>query len=166
MNSQLIGAAGVFYVASELSMRGLVALPSIRNVKGADILVADPEGRCFAFIQVKTSKSKVAFWPLGKSAREWRGRDCYYVFVRRVRGHFEAFLEKAATVEKEAKSASRLALKRRCKKWGLSWTMTGIYAAPGAEKRARRHWEEFGPKTIRSGEQGRQGPAGSRDVLI
>lgn len=39
MNAQLTGAAGVFYVASELSMRGMVALPSIRNVKGADIVI-------------------------------------------------------------------------------------------------------------------------------
>jgi len=119
-NSQVIGAAGVFYVASELSMRGMVALPSIRNVKGADILVADHEGRYFAFIQVKTSKSKVTFWPLGEGAREWKGRDCYYVFVRRVHNSFEAYLEKAAIVATEAEAAERLALERGCKKWGLA----------------------------------------------
>jgi len=97
INLQLTGAAGVFYVAAELSMRGLVALPSIRNVKGADILIADPEGKGFAFIQVKTSKSGVIFWPLGEGARSWTGPDCYYVFVRRIRDHFEAYLKRAAT---------------------------------------------------------------------
>jgi len=142
-NSQLTGAAGVFYVASELSMRGMVALPSIRNVKGADILVADPEGKHFAFIQVKTSKSKVTFWPIGEGARQWRGRDCYYAFVRRVHGSFEVFLEKAAIVADEAETAERLTSERGCKNWGLAWPMTGMYASKGAEARARRQWQEF-----------------------
>jgi len=150
MNPQLTGAAGVFFVASELSMRGLVALPSIRNVKGADILVADPDGKAFAFIQVKTSKSGVIFWPLGEGARIWKGPDCYYVFVRRVQGHFEAYLERAAIVAKEAEAAARLALRRGCKKWGLAWTMTGIYATPGAKERARRQWEQFGLNSVGS----------------
>ena len=143
MNAQLTGAAGVFYVASELSMRGLVALPSIRNVQGADILVADPEGKHFALFQVKTSKSKVTFWPIGESARKWKGRDCYYVFVRRVHGRFEAFLEKAAVVAREVTIADRLANKHGNKKWTLCWPMTGMYATKGAEERTRRQWERF-----------------------
>ena len=83
MNAQLTGAAGVFHVAAELSMAGWVALPSIRNVQGADILVADPDGKRFVLIQVKTSKSKVTFWPVGKGALDWTGPNCYYAFVRR-----------------------------------------------------------------------------------
>lgn len=143
MNAQLVGVAGVFYMASELSMRGLVALPSIRNVKGADILVADPDGKRFAFLQVKTSQHKVTFWPIGEGAREWQGRDCYYVFVRRVHGRFEVFLEKAAIVAREATAAERLTNERECKKWALAWPMTGIYATKGAEERTRRQWETF-----------------------
>jgi hypothetical protein len=155
MNPQLTGAAGVFYVASELSMRGLVALPSIRNVKGADILVADPEGKQFALLQVKTSKSKVTFWPIGESARQWTGNDCFYVFVRRAHGGFEAFLERASVVAYEAVAANTLALSRGCKKWALAWAMTGIYASKGAEDRTRHQWETFalGPKD----EKGRAG---------
>ncbi|MGA2362986.1 MAG: hypothetical protein ABSG73_11070 [Candidatus Aminicenantales bacterium] len=143
MNSQLTGAAGVFYVASELSMRGLVVLPSIRNVKGADILVADPDGKCFAFLQVKTSQYKVTFWPIGESALKWKGRDCYYVFVRRVHGRFEAFLEKASVVAKEVAAADRMATERGNKKWALAWPISGRDATPGSEERTRRQWEEF-----------------------
>jgi hypothetical protein len=143
MNPQLVGAAGVFYVASELSMRGLVALPSIRNVKGADILVADPDGRRFAFLQVKTSKSKVIFWPIGDSALKWTGRNCYYVFVRRVHDHFEAFLEKASVVAGEVQAADRSASKRGNKKWALAWLISGRDAAKGAQERTRRQWETF-----------------------
>jgi hypothetical protein len=85
-------------------MRGLVALPSIRNVKCVDILIFNQAGTKFAFIQVKTSKSKVNFWPIGEGARRWIGRDFYYVFVRRLRGRFEAFMEKSDVVLKEAEA--------------------------------------------------------------
>ena len=40
----LVGAAGVHFVVSELSLRGLVALPTIRNTAGIDILVSEPDG--------------------------------------------------------------------------------------------------------------------------
>jgi hypothetical protein len=143
MNSQLVGIAGVFHVAAELSMRGLVALPSIRNVKGADILVADPDGKRFAFLQVKTSQYKVTFWPVGEGAREWTGDNCFYAFVRRVHGGFEVFLERASVVAREAVDAENKALARGNKKWGLAWPISGMDAVKGAEERARSQWNEF-----------------------
>ena len=36
----LVGAAGVHAVVSELSLRGLIALPTIRNTAGVDVIVA------------------------------------------------------------------------------------------------------------------------------
>jgi hypothetical protein len=143
INSQLVGAAGVFHVASELCMRGLIALPSIRNVKGADILVADPEGKRFAFLQVKTSQHKVTFWPIGESALKLTGRNCYYVFVRRVHDHFEAFLEKATVVAREVRAADCRVRKRGCKEFALAWPISGRDATKGAEERTRRQWETF-----------------------
>ena len=143
MNQQLTGAAGVFHVASELSMAGWVALPSIRNVKGADILVADPDGKRFAFLQVKTSKSKVTFWPIGEGARKWRGRNCYYAFVRRVGDRFEVFLEKAVVVARESEANDRAAAKRGNKKWAPWWALTGQDASEDAKERTHRQWEAF-----------------------
>jgi hypothetical protein len=143
MNSQLIGAAGVFHVASELSMRGMVTLPSIRNVKGADILVADPDGKHFALIQVKTSKSKVTFWPIGERASEWIGPDCYYAFVRRVGRSFDVFLEKADVVARESAAGDLVAAQRGNKKWAPCWGIRGPGVAKDIEERTRRQWEEF-----------------------
>jgi len=144
MNPQLTGAAGVFYVAAELSMRGMVAMPSIRNTKGADILVSNPEGTKFALIQVKTSKSKVGFWPIGEGARDWKGANHYFAFVRRANRHFEVFLEKAAVVIREAGQSKAMVILASRKPWALSWTMTGQYAATqDAEERTRRQWETF-----------------------
>jgi len=143
MNSQLVGAAGVFHVAAELSMRGLVALPSIRNVKGADILVADPDGKRFAFLQVKTSKSKVTFWPISERAGEWVGPNCYYAFVRRVGNQFEVFLERAKVVAEESAASDQAAAQRGNKKWAPCWAIRGQGVPDGVEERARRQWEEF-----------------------
>ena len=43
-NTSLIGAAGVHHVVSELSLRGLIALPTIRNTAGVDVIVTNMNG--------------------------------------------------------------------------------------------------------------------------
>ncbi len=86
------GAAGVNFVAAELSMRGKVALPTTRNLKGPDIVVFDPERLTTAFIQVKSTDKPKSGWmvpPLGAEVTDWetefrrtvvRG-NYFYVFV-------------------------------------------------------------------------------------
>ena len=143
INKPLIGQAGVYHVAAELSLRGMVATVTTRNTAGADILVADPDGKRFAFLQVKTSKSKVTFWPVGDTCRTWTGEHCYYVFVRRVKDAWEVFLEKAAVVAQESEANDQAAIKRGNKKWAPWWALTGQDASAGAEERTRRQWEEF-----------------------
>ena len=82
--NSLIGAAGVHFVVSELSLRGVVAIPTVRNTAGVDVLVFDPETVCHAGLQVKTSgKIKpVSFWPTSLPEHCLRGDSIYYVFVR------------------------------------------------------------------------------------
>ena len=81
-DNALIGIAGVHFVVSELSLRGLVALPTIRNTAGIDVVVTCPDQDWHANLQVKTSKDKVAFWPIGDKFDAWNGACNYYVFVR------------------------------------------------------------------------------------
>ena len=67
VNNDLIGIAGVHYVVSELSRRGLIAMPTIRNTAGIDILVAKPNGSEQAVLQVKTAgKVKIQ-----EEGRQW-----------------------------------------------------------------------------------------------
>ena len=54
-SNALVGAAGVHWVVSELSRRGLIALPTVRNTAGFDIVVATPDGSSTATLEVKTS---------------------------------------------------------------------------------------------------------------
>jgi hypothetical protein len=100
----LIGAAGVHCIAADLSIRGLIALPTIRNTAGTDIVVTNPAGTWFANLQVKTSRSRVAFWPLGGHFESWTGPNDYYVFLRWLKTPrtFEIFLESAAAVAERA----------------------------------------------------------------
>jgi hypothetical protein len=50
VSNALVGIAGVHYVAAELSRRGLIALPTIRNTAGYDIIVATHANRASLII--------------------------------------------------------------------------------------------------------------------
>jgi hypothetical protein len=90
----LIGIAGVHFVVSELSRRGLIALPTVKNTAAYDVIVTSQNGRRHANLQVKCSQFKTAFFlaPPAKNIRT--GPHDYYVFVRRLENEhrFEAFM--------------------------------------------------------------------------
>jgi hypothetical protein len=65
------GMAGVFWVASGLSRRNWIAMPTVRNQKGVDIIATAtrPSGSKFVEIQVKSSQGR-GFWLLGPMKRK------------------------------------------------------------------------------------------------
>ncbi len=81
LSPTLVGIAGEYFVAGELSRRGLIAAVTLRNTRGIDILVSRPGGKTSATIQVKTSLSRTASWLLNKSDEVPKGPNHYYVFV-------------------------------------------------------------------------------------
>ena len=99
-DTALIGAAGVHFVASELSLRGLIALPTIRNTAGMNIVVMRPGGDWHASIQVKTSRSKVGFWPIGANFEivAWMSTTTTCLSATWQPRRFEAFLESSEQV--------------------------------------------------------------------
>lgn len=74
----LVGVAGVHFVVGELSRRGWVALPTIRNTKGIDVLATN-EDRSIQ-IQVKSRANSRRF-VLHRNAEEFHGDSLYYIFV-------------------------------------------------------------------------------------
>jgi hypothetical protein len=60
LTKDLCGIAGEYFVAAELSRRGYVAAVTLRNTRGADILVWHPACRKSATIQVKTQQNGLA----------------------------------------------------------------------------------------------------------
>ncbi|MCD6326440.1 hypothetical protein J7M28_02650 [bacterium] len=117
-DTSLIGAAGVHFVVSELSLRGLIALPTIRNTAGVDVVVTNKSGTWHANLQVKCSRSRVGFWPIGEKYNDWVGANNYYVFVRYSpnTGSLEAFLVSSADVARNAGQGLEYA-----KEKGLKW---------------------------------------------
>ncbi len=99
----LTGIAGVHYVVSELSMRGLIALPTIRNTAGYDIIVATSDGKHHKNVQVKASSKRVNFWLMPPRRKIRAGPDDYYVLVRRLKDppSFEAFLVSGKEAKKK-----------------------------------------------------------------
>ncbi len=61
--TSLTGSAGVHFVCAELCMHGLIALPTIRNTKGMDVVVLTQDGTFVANVQVKTLQKRFHFGP-------------------------------------------------------------------------------------------------------
>jgi hypothetical protein len=64
--NSMTGNAGLNYAAWQLSRRGWHVLPTIRNVRGSDLIVADADETVFFGIQSKALSKRNAV-PLGRS---------------------------------------------------------------------------------------------------
>src|SRR6266851_1830301 len=73
-DNSLIGAAGVHYAAYKLTLKGMLALPTVRNTPGTDLIVTSRDGRQHANIQVKTSQYKRAKFWITCSAKKFEER--------------------------------------------------------------------------------------------
>jgi hypothetical protein len=93
-STALMGIAGVHYVAAELSRRGMVALPTVRNTAAYDIIVVTQEGDRHANIQVKASSTRTSFFPMPSPEKIRAGKCDHYVLVRWLEKNrqFEAFM--------------------------------------------------------------------------
>jgi hypothetical protein len=72
---------GVYLVAAELTRRGLVVSPTLRNASGADLLATDPECRRAWSVQVKTNTDRNPCWLVGERAKTTASPSHVYVFV-------------------------------------------------------------------------------------
>lgn len=83
ISRQISGMIGVYYVAAELSRRGYVALPTIKNIQGPDIIALDQEGEHLTLIQVKNQLTKNKFWYCQRVPKFMEKFDrSFYVFTR------------------------------------------------------------------------------------
>jgi hypothetical protein len=142
-DKSLIGAAGVHFVASELSLRGLIALPTIRNTAGVDIVAVNQDGKLLGSLQVKTSRNCVNYWPVGSRHAEWCSPNNYYIFVRydAKNRRLEAFLESSDAVARNVAQMSEDDKARGAKPWAP-------YFYPSDLERLRLQWSKFGIEPI------------------
>jgi hypothetical protein len=79
--STLVGVAGEYLVAGELSLRGYIASITLRNSKGIDIIASDADAVRSVSIQVKTNSFGNDKWILNKKSEGFYSENHYYVFV-------------------------------------------------------------------------------------
>ena len=81
LESILVGVAGEYLVAGELTLRGYLASITLSNSRGIDIIVSNADGSLSISIQVKTNSSGKKSWRLTKKAEQFYSENHYYVFV-------------------------------------------------------------------------------------
>jgi len=86
LKNQLTGMRGVYLVAAELSKHGLIASPTSRSARGADILATDVACRRAFSIQVKANAATFSYWLLNENAKEMVSDTHIYVFVNMKEG--------------------------------------------------------------------------------
>jgi hypothetical protein len=79
--SILVGIAGEYLVAADLSRRGFVASLTLRNTRGIDILASNRDATKSVGIQVKTSQRAAPDWVMSKKAEQDVAENLFYVFV-------------------------------------------------------------------------------------
>jgi hypothetical protein len=77
----LVGIAGEYLVAGELSRRGYLAAVTLRNTKGVDILASSGDASRSVGIQVKTAQGRHRIWPLSEKADHYHSDNVFYVFA-------------------------------------------------------------------------------------
>lgn len=81
LESTLVGVAGEYLVAGELTLRGYIASISLRNSRGVDIIASNSNASKSVSIQVKTNSSGANQWMLNQKAEDFFSESHYYVFV-------------------------------------------------------------------------------------
>lgn len=81
IESTVVGVAGEYLVAGELSLRGYLASITLRNSRGIDIIASNADGTKSISIQVKTNSDGGSSWMLNKKAETYFSKNHYYVFV-------------------------------------------------------------------------------------
>jgi hypothetical protein len=81
LEKTLVGVAGEYFVAGELSIRGYLAAVTLRGSRGVDIIASSPDGSRSVSIQVKTNSNGRPQWILTKSSESFIGKSHFYVFV-------------------------------------------------------------------------------------
>ena len=81
LESNLVGVAGEYLVAGELTLRGYLASITLRNSRGIDIIASSSDGSGSANFQVKTNSSGKTSWILNRKSEDFVAENHYYVFV-------------------------------------------------------------------------------------
>ncbi len=81
LSKGLSGIAGEYFVAGELSRRGIMASITLRNSESIDIHASTKDGKHLLAIQVKTNQLGKRVWALGAKSQTMQADQLFYIFV-------------------------------------------------------------------------------------
>lgn len=81
LESQLVGVAGEYLVAWELTLRGWLASITLRNSRWIDIVASNGDASESISIQVKTNSDGWNSWILNKKSETYYSDSHFYIFV-------------------------------------------------------------------------------------
>jgi len=143
IRNDLVGIAGVHYVAFELSRRGMIALPTTRNTKGYDIIVVSSDGTRHANIQVKAAQKCPSFWPMQHFEKIRKEPNDWYVLVRGIlKGAVECFLVSGQEARAQVKRVEEEDSKEGRAPFPCIYVGTKR-AEAGAKERWKSAWEAW-----------------------
>lgn len=87
LETTLVGVAGEYLVAGELTLRGYIASITLRNSRGIDIIASNADGLKSISIQVKTNSNGGKSWILNKKSEHFCSDNHYYIFVALGKGN-------------------------------------------------------------------------------
>jgi len=82
ISSTLVGVAGEYYAAAELTRRGVNASITLRNTESYDIIASNPKNGKIFNIQVKTTTNKNNSWILNEKSEKNAAKNFYYILVK------------------------------------------------------------------------------------
>ena len=82
LDSTLVGVAGEYATAAELTLRNYIAAISLRNSRGTDIIATSTDGARSFSIQVKTTNEGKPHWMLNEKSERSTAGSHFYVFVK------------------------------------------------------------------------------------
>jgi hypothetical protein len=141
----LVGVAGEYFVAGELSRRGYIASITLRNSKGVDILASNQEATKQVGIQVKTNRHDKPEWILSEKAEGYYADNLCYVFVnlKGERLRPDCYIVPSKLVAKYTRSKHKAWLKAPGKK-GQRHNYSPIRKFRDPERKYLDKWELLG----------------------
>jgi hypothetical protein len=135
---QMTGMLGVYLAAAELTQKGFVVSPTLRNARGVDLPPTDQSYRKTWAIQVKTNRKAATFWLLGKDYSENVSPTHVYIFVN-LKGDArpEYFCVPSKVVAKDGVTS-------KSKKSGSEWYVWDWRSHRRRGRRYREKWKIFG----------------------
>ncbi len=93
----------------------MVALPTVRNTAAYDVIVATPDGKRHANLQVKASQNSRSFFLMPPSAKVRAGAHDYYVLLRWLakENRYEGFILSGQAARNEVRRSELDQTRRR-----------------------------------------------------